>query len=78
MATFSVYHGAAKPLKAIGKNQSHALRFAAEYPGWHTFARDRPTLNAIAGLKRRGAICTNEHGQFRIAYGETIGGSNGY
>ena len=71
MATFKVYHGAAKPLTAVGKRQVHCLRFAAEYPGWHSFARDRETVRAIAGLERRGSIIVNrKFRQFRIAYGE--------
>jgi len=70
MATFKVYHGAAMPLVAIGKNQCHALRFAAQYPGWHSMAKNRATREAIAGLAKRGAVIVNQHGQFRIAYGE--------
>ena len=68
MATFKVYHGAAKPLTAVGKNQVHALRFAEQYPGWHSYAKDRKTERAIAGLVKRGAIVTNEHRQFKIIY----------
>lgn len=70
MTTFKVYHGAEKPLTAQGKNQVHALQFAADYLGWHSIANDRATQNAIKGLLRRGSIVVNKHDQFAIAYGQ--------
>lgn len=39
-----------------GENQCNLLDFAFKYPGWHTFAKDRATRNAVAGLVRRGLI----------------------
>jgi len=68
MTTLTIYHGAAKPIKAVGKNQCHMLEFAEKYRGWHTYKNDRPTLAALAGLKRKGCLETNEHGQFRFVY----------
>jgi len=70
MATFKVYHGGEKPLTAQGKNQVYALQFAAKYPGWHSYANDRATRNALQGLIRRGSIVKNKHGQFSIAYSQ--------
>ena len=72
MAKFEVFPriGAA-PLVAIGRNQCHALRFAEKYPGWHSFAKDRPTMRAIEGLRRRGSVVVNDFGQFRIAQKES-------
>lgn len=69
MATFEVWYGAVKPLRTVGVNQCNALRFAAEYPGWHSFnARDRRTRTAIAGLVRRGSVRVNEFDQFAIGW----------
>lgn len=68
MTTFTIYHGDNKPIKAAGKNQCHMLEFAEKYRGWHTYKKDRATLNALAGLKKRGCIETNNHGQFRFIY----------
>lgn len=68
MTTFTIYYGAAKPIKAVGKNQCHLLEFAEKYPGWHSYAKDRATLKALEGLKRKKCIETNQHGQFRFVY----------
>ena len=68
MTTLTIYHGMAKPIKAAGKNQCHLLSFAEKFPGWHTYAKDRATLAALEGLKRKGYIETNQHGQFRMVY----------
>lgn len=78
MVTFAVWHGAPEPLRAVGKNQAHALRFAANYPGWHSYDyRSRATVAAIRGLERRGAVVVNwQRKQFRIAYGENADESN--
>lgn len=62
----TIYHGTNKPLIAIGKNQSNLLQFAYSYQNWHTHALDKSTLKAIAGLKARNTIITNEFGQFKI------------
>ena len=70
MQTFKAFCGAEKPLVARGKNQSRLLRFAAEYPGWHSHANDRATIRAVEGLHKSGAIVLNQHGQFAIAYGQ--------
>ena len=68
MTTFRVYHGAAKPLTAVGKHQCKLLQFAEAYPGWHSFAQDRTTKRAVNGLVRRGSIMTNAFNQFCITY----------
>ena len=72
MQTFKVHCGQDEPLIARGKNQVHLLRFAAEYPGWHSHANDRATIRAVEGLRKSGAIVLNQHGQFAIAYGQFV------
>ena len=49
----------------IGKNMKAALEFAKRFSGWHTYARDRATTNAIEKLKVLGMITTNQYRQFR-------------
>lgn len=56
MTTFVIFYGAKEPLKAVGKHQARLLDFAFRYPGLHTYAPDRTTQRAVAGLERRGAI----------------------
>lgn len=51
----------------MGKNMRHALTFARKVNGWHTYASDRPTVDAIKRLERRGLVITNQFHQFRIA-----------
>jgi hypothetical protein len=45
----------------MGKNMKHAFEFATKYPGWHYFARDRATINAIHSLYRRGLVQIKQH-----------------
>ena len=69
MTTLKIYHGAAAPLTAGGKHQVRLLGFAERYPGWHSYANDRATLRAIAGLERRGSIIVSrDTRQFAIPY----------
>ena len=51
----------------LGKNQSHALAFACRYVGWHTYGRDRATVQAILSLARHGLVeISNVSRQFRV------------
>ena len=50
----------------MDKIQKAALKFAAKYPEWNTFASDKPTVTAICGLHNCGLIKVNEFGQFKI------------
>ena len=68
MKTLTIYHGAAKPMKAIGKHQCTLLAFAEKYRGWHSFADDKATKNAVAALSAKGYIELNEFDQFRFTY----------
>ena len=68
MATFKIYHGAAKPIVARGVNQCRLLGFAEQHRGWHSISSDRATRRALAALVSRGCLETNEHGQFRFKY----------
>ena len=51
----------------MGKNQARLLRFAIQYPTWHTYGKDRATVNAIRSLASYGVVEVNEHRQFRLA-----------
>lgn len=65
MSTFTIHHGAAKPMRAVGRIQCHLLHFAEAHRGWHTFAKDaRRTVDA---LQRKGYIEVAGD-QFRFTY----------
>lgn len=67
MATFTIFYGAAKPIKAVGVNQCRVLEFAEKYKGWHTFKQDRATVRAVRALAVKG--CLEIVGdQFRFTY----------
>jgi hypothetical protein len=67
MTTLTIYYGAAQPIKATGKHQVKALAFAEKYRGWHTFASDKTTQQAIRALESKG--CLEAIGdQFRFKY----------
>ena len=68
MTTLTIYHGATKPMKAIGKHQCALLAFAEKYRGWHSFADDKATKAAIMALSTKGYIKLNEFGQFHFTY----------
>jgi len=50
----------------LGHTMRHALAFAQQYPGWHTFAKDRATSAAIVSLAALGLVVINVHRQFRL------------
>jgi hypothetical protein len=62
----TIYCGKEKPLTAVGKNQCDMLDFAFKYPEWHSYANDKPTLNALKALVSKGCIVTNDFNQFKI------------
>ena len=68
MTTFTIYHGASKPIKAVGKHQVKLLDFAYRYKGWHTYATDSVTMRAVKALQAKGCLDLNEFGQFRFTY----------
>jgi hypothetical protein len=68
MTTFTIYHGASKPIKAVGKHQVKLLDFAYRYKGWHTYGTDSVTMRAIKALHAKGCLDLNEFGQFRFTY----------
>jgi len=70
MATFTIYHGAEKPMKAIGEHQCNLLAFAEKHRGWHNHANDRATLRALNALVRKGYLEYNQYNQFRFTYPE--------
>ncbi len=59
-------------ISPIGANMAHALAFARRHPGWHTFARDRATREAVMRLERRGMVEVTEHFQFRAAVRQEV------
>jgi len=50
----------------LGKNMMHALVFAANNKGWHTFSKDAPTTQAIQRLAALGLVKLNASRQFTI------------
>lgn len=50
----------------MGKHIKRLLKFAIDYPGWHTYGKDRSTVDAVNNLARLGLIVVNEHRQFRL------------
>ena len=67
MATFTLYHGRAKPLRGVGRHCVRLAMFAEKYTGWHTFVADRTTRRAVATLLRLGCIEVSGD-QFRFTY----------
>ena len=70
MATFTIYHGAEKPMRAVGEHQCNLLAFAEPRGEWHCHADDRATKRAVSALVRKGYLEYNEYGQFRFKYPE--------
>lgn len=53
----------------MGPNMRRLLKFAHDYPfGWHTYGKDRSTVDAIGTLAGLGFIEVNENRQFRLAF----------
>jgi len=50
----------------MGKNMKRLLLFAIRYPGWHTWGKDRSTVDAVRCLCEQGFIETNKYRQFRL------------
>lgn len=76
MEKLTIHCGYSQPLTAVGRHQCRLLGFAEKYPSWHSFADDRATTRAIAGLLRRKSIVVNEFGQFRCAANTDIASVN--
>ena len=50
----------------MGKNMKHALAFARQYPGWHTWDKHcQATQKAILRLWYLGLVEVNQYHQFR-------------
>ena len=51
----------------MGKHTKRLLLFAIRYRGnWHTYGKDRATVDAVVRLERQGFIERNKHRQFRL------------
>lgn len=46
--------------------QADLIQFATDYPGWHSFAQDRLTVEHVCASHNLGIIEVNEHSQFRL------------
>ena len=55
----------AKTNNSMGVNMRYALDFIRRCNGWHTYANDRATRNAVKRLEARGLVETNEFRMFR-------------
>lgn len=49
----------------LGSNMKHALDFATRWQGWHSFAKDRATVQAVTKLKNLNIVEVNKFNQFR-------------
>lgn len=67
MTMLTIYHGASKPIKAVGVNQCRLLAFAEKYKGWHSFAQDRATKRAVKALESKGCLVVLGD-QFQFVY----------
>lgn len=67
MTTLTIYHGASKPIKAVGAHQCKLLAFSEKYRGWHTFAQDRATKRAVNALESKGCLIVAGD-QFQFVY----------
>jgi hypothetical protein len=69
MATFEIYYGATKPVRAVGVNQCNLLRFAEKYKGPHTYMRNRATIQAVKALEAKGyLLCDHQNKTFCFQY----------
>ena len=53
----------------MGKNQLRLLKFAIRFcrnDEWHTYGKDRSTVDAINSLVGKGLLDVNEFRQFRL------------
>ena len=50
----------------MGKNMQRLLKFAIQYPTWHTYGKDRSTVSAVNRLCGLGLIKVNGNRQFRL------------
>ncbi len=56
----------------MGKNQLAMLRFAIAYAGWHSYAKNRATTDAVKSLEQLGLIEVNKFHQFRLMLRKNI------
>jgi len=66
MSTLTIFYGASKPLKAIGKHQVNLLDFAYKYKGWHSInTKDRNSMRAMKALESKGYLLVIQD-QFKL------------
>lgn len=51
----------------MGKHVRRLLKFAIQYPGWHSYGTDRTTVDAVNCLVGYDLIRVNEFRQFQLA-----------
>lgn len=54
-------------IKGLGRNMYRMFSFALAYPDWHSYAKDRSTVDAVKRLEKRGLVEVNKHHQYRLA-----------
>lgn len=47
-------------------NQKDMIGFALKYPGWHSFARDKLTVEHVCANVNLGILEINQFNQFRL------------
>ena len=52
----------------MGKNMKQMLSFARQYNGWHSWAKDRTTCDAVRRLQEQGFIEINNYRQFKLSF----------
>lgn len=63
----TIFYGALKPIKAVGKNQVKTLDFAYRFKCWHSFSQDKATKRAVIALAKKGYLEVIDD-QFRFTY----------
>lgn len=70
MATFTIFYGAEKSIRVVGKNQCRLAEFAERNRGWHSYhTKCRSTRRAVVALEEKGYLeVDSKTGQFRFCY----------
>lgn len=50
----------------IDFNQKDMIQFASKYPGWHSFAKDKRTVEHLCANVNLGILKINQFDQFRL------------
>lgn len=50
----------------MGKDMKQLLAFATKHPGWHSWAKNRATYDAVRRLCKQGYLIVNKFQQFKL------------